>query len=59
MDTIMTPERIYELEVEDGVLTSDEILLGYHFCPDFDFLVVGPEDPEHQICTCPKIEDQP
>lgn len=33
-------------------LTQEEFLQGYHFCPDWDFLLVGPEDPEAQACTC-------
>lgn len=45
-------------------LTLEEILQGYHFCPDWDFLLVGPEDVEAQCCNCRwegdwKIEDFP
>lgn len=33
-------------------LTLEEILQGYHFCPAWDFLLVGPEDQEAQCCCC-------
>ena len=33
-------------------LTRQEIIDGYHFCPDWDYLLVGPNDPEVSRCTC-------
>jgi len=55
MEREMTPERRHELEEGDSSLTPDEQLQGYHFCPDWDFMLVGPEDPEQEGCTCSKI----
>ena len=40
-------------------LTDDEIAVGWHFCNDFDGLLVGPGMGEYQICECkgkPKAE---
>jgi len=25
---------------------------GWHFCPDWDFMLIGPEWPEMECCTC-------
>ena len=53
----MTPERRRELECgpDPQKLTDEEIRQGYHFCPDWDFMVVGPEDSEISGCTCQKV----
>lgn len=54
----MTPERYNELmdalfnndnEVE---LTEAELAQGWHWCYDFDGLLVGPDTGEAQYCTC-------
>jgi hypothetical protein len=33
-------------------LTAEEISQGWHFCPEFDFLLVGPRQPEQDFCDC-------
>jgi len=33
-------------------LTQQELIDGYHFCPDWDYLLVGPNDLESEGCTC-------
>ena len=38
----MTPERILELEMTDAGLNREEISQGWHFCPEFAYLLVGP-----------------
>lgn len=52
----VTPERRRELECgpDPQRLTPEEIEAGYHFCPDWDFMVVGPIDLESMCCTCNK-----
>lgn len=41
----MTPERwLLLMSDDDEELTSAEWRAGWHFCPDFDGLLVGPED---------------
>lgn len=48
----MTPERRFNCEILNRPLTQEEILQGYHYCPDWDYMLIGPEDPETECCTC-------
>jgi len=49
----MTPQRAYELEVNPKArLTQIELDQGWHFCADWDFMLVGPDTPEWECCTC-------
>jgi len=49
----MTDERYNELmDNPEGVLTEEELKLGWHWCYDWDGLLVGPGSPEKQCCTC-------
>ncbi len=48
----MTKERIRELESIRAMLTPEECNQGYHFCNDWDGLLVGPDDKELECCTC-------
>lgn len=34
------------------VLTEKELAEGWHFCPDWDYLLVGPGMPEQDGCAC-------
>ena len=37
----------------DGSLTQEEMDAGWHWCFDFDEMLVGPEMPlEWDVCTC-------
>lgn len=36
----------------EATLTEQEIKAGWHFCPDWDFLLIGPGDPEMDCCGC-------
>jgi hypothetical protein len=36
----------------DAPFTEHEINQGYHACPEWDGLVIGPEDPEFECCEC-------
>ena len=49
----LTDERYFQLERNPLLeLTSEELLQGYHFCPDWDGLLIGVDMPEIQGCTC-------
>lgn len=53
----MTPQRYKQLfENLKEKLTKEENDLGWHFCDEFDGLLVGPNCSEWQYCTCwPRI----
>lgn len=48
----MTNERYWELEMTGHRLTQDEIDEGWHFCPDWDGMLVGPGMHEKEACFC-------
>lgn len=50
----MTPQRYAEIELDcNAQLTQEEREQGWHFCPDWDYMLVGPETPaELQGCCC-------
>lgn len=51
----MTKERRKELTYGKSTLTKEEIIGGYHYCDEWDGLVVGPEDAEWyggDACVC-------
>ena len=48
----MTIHRAIELEMQGSRLTTEEVQAGYHFCPDWDYMVIGPEDTEFEYCNC-------
>lgn len=51
----MTDERYHHLnDVEGARLTEEEARAGWHWCREWDFLLVGPEMPELQSCSCPE-----
>ena len=58
----MTPERSKQLQsTESGRLTSGEMKEGWHFCPEWDFMLVNMNDKEGEgsACTCdPWTKDQ-
>lgn len=58
----MTPERSRELNsATSGKLTADEMRQGWHFCWDWDGLLVNvnDRDGEGACCTCePWAEDE-
>lgn len=56
----MNLERRIFLETNiEECLTQEELDQGYHFCPDWDFLLVGPEDEDAQACTCKWDDNTP
>lgn len=48
----MTPERRIKLELTCAKLSQDEIKEGWHFCPAWDFMLVGPGCAELDGCVC-------
>jgi len=49
----MTRERYLELErTADLRLTPEEIAAGWHFCWDWDGLLIHDSDPEADACGC-------
>lgn len=49
----MTKQRYKQLtDTDDYNLTADEIALGWHFCNEFDGLLVGPGMDELNYCSC-------
>lgn len=53
----MSSERWHELMWEQSELTTEEIVQGWHFCWEFDGLLVGPDMTEQEFCTC--MEEAP
>lgn len=55
----MTGDRYrYLMRDQDSELTESEIEEGWHFCWDFDGLLVGPGMSEFQICRCMQNNDE-
>ena len=49
----MTPVRYFELEMSRATpLTKEELAQGWHFCYDWDGMLLGPGMPELEGCTC-------
>lgn len=49
----MNPKRRYELEeIPEAKLTDEEMDGGWHFCPDWDGMMVGPTMIEFDCCCC-------
>lgn len=49
----MDDKRYQEANTGDCVLTQSEIDEGWHFCYEWDCLLVGPEmEDELAVCTC-------
>lgn len=56
----MNDERWKELmDASEPVLTPAEIIAGWHFCWDWDGLLVGPGMMEKEFCTCQKEQSTP
>lgn len=39
-------------------LTDAELFCGWHFCPNSDFLLVGPGMPEFNDCLCEGVDNR-
>lgn len=40
------------MENESLSLTQEEKDQGWHFCPDWDYLLISPESAEYKSCNC-------
>ena len=50
----MNRQRYLELEGHEAcLLTEAEIEEGWHFCEEFDFMLIGPGMQELRCCDCP------
>lgn len=57
----MTPERMRVLNsAESDTLTAEEMRQGWHFCPEWDFLLVNmsDEDGDREHCSCKPWTEQ-
>lgn len=52
----MNIDRYRELETT-GQLTETEIAEGWHFCPEWDYMLIHPDFPEAEVCTCKNKEE--
>ena len=53
----MNNERYrYLIENVEAELTEEEIKQGWHFCPDWDLMLIHPNMPESDCCSCFKEE---
>ena len=49
----MTPKRRCQLERDQTLrLTDDEVEAGYHFCIEWDGMLIHTTDKEFECCTC-------
>lgn len=48
----MTRERFFEIEFKNSPITKEELEEGWHFCSDWDGMLVGPNTPESEVCLC-------
>lgn len=55
----MEESRRVNLELDpDGCLTDAEMIEGWHFCPDWDFLLIGPGMHEFESCCLCEIRGE-
>ena len=47
-------ERYHDITVGRTNLTEGEIKSGWHFCPNWDGLLIGPGMDEMEACGCKK-----
>ena len=48
----MTPLRYFEVNSGKESLTPNEIHTGWHFCPEWDYMLIGPGMREASACSC-------
>lgn len=54
----MHQDRLLEIEMNGQPLTEEEKKEGWHFCLDWDFMLIGPGMSELEACTCPRKESK-
>lgn len=55
----MNKERYRQLEFgpEGGKLTEQEVAQGWHFCPDWNDMLINVHRSEGDCCTCDKFQE--
>jgi len=54
----MHQDRWLEVEMTNQPLTEEEKKEGWHFCLDWDFMLIGPGMSELEKCGCPRKESK-
>lgn len=49
---MMSCDRYLALEQGTAALTPEEIADGWHFCLDWDCMLIHPSHPEFEACAC-------
>jgi hypothetical protein len=52
----MTEGRYWAIEIDNQPLTDEEKKVGWHFCPEWDEMLIGPGMKEMECCLCKKGE---
>ena len=55
----MTEKRYNQLMNRKGRLTAAELQDGWHFCYEWDGLLIQPTDPEAKFCRCQEFVPPP
>jgi hypothetical protein len=46
------------MNTKTAELSEKEIKEGWHFCPEFDGLLIGPDMDELQVCRCQEEQNE-
>lgn len=58
MSNNMSVKRWNELSKGEAKLSQEEFKKGWHFCPEWDYALIGPGMKETQACSCFKSPQQ-
>ena len=53
----MKNTRYIEVMKNGAKLTAAEVKEGWHFCPDWDFLLIHPDTQEAECCNCKLLKE--
>ena len=59
-DTVNEEQAAYIKTLQGMVFGLRSLLIkdaGYHFCPDWDGMLIGPNWPEAESCSCKKVNN--
>ena len=48
----MNKQRYIELDRDGGKLTQEEMREGWHYCPEWDYMLTNYNDKEGETCSC-------
>lgn len=43
---------LFELQKSGGKIPQDLVDRGFHYCPEWDYGLISPKDPEFEACGC-------